>query len=242
MYIVYIIIVAVIIGSLFGYYHYEKDKRINVLFETIKNDDRDRVSVKALLKKDPGLQNIKDIRGATPLHYAQSYKIAQLFIKGTDINTRDEDGYTPLSQAAFKDHIEIAKLLISEGADVNAKDNDLRTPLHFVKSKEMAQLLIENNADVNARSSVGHTPLHNVFVAQKDWAATISIGGNVTYGDEKLFELVEYLISKGVDVNAKGNRGETSLQKFLIYAKKFELRDETTLKITNFLRKHGAKE
>jgi ankyrin repeat protein len=163
-------------------------------------------------------------------------------MKQSYVASKDENGHTPLFQAAFRDNVEKAGLLISEGADVNTRSIDLETPLHYVKSKEMARLLIENNADVNARSSAGHTPLHTVFTAIRDWSATCSMGSNVAYGDEKLYGLVEYLITRGADVNAKSRRGETCLQKFLKYAEKFELRKEATKKISDLLREHGAEE
>ena len=40
---------------------------------------------------------------------------------GTDVNAKDEDGYTPLYAVAGGGHKEIAELLIAKGADVNAK-------------------------------------------------------------------------------------------------------------------------
>ena len=46
--------------------------------------------------------------------------VKQHIAAGTDVNAKDEDGYTPLHVAAWEGHKEIAELLIAKGADVNA--------------------------------------------------------------------------------------------------------------------------
>ena len=48
--------------------------------------------------------------------------VKQHLAAGTDVNAKNDDGYTPLHYAAFNGHKEIAELLIAKGADVNAKD------------------------------------------------------------------------------------------------------------------------
>jgi len=45
------------------------------------------------------------------------------------VNAKDEDGVTPLHEAALWGHNEVAELLIANGADVNAKTDDDQTPL-----------------------------------------------------------------------------------------------------------------
>ena len=73
--------------------------------------------------------------------------------------------WTPLHEAALRDHKETVELLITKGADVNAKTDDGATPLHvaaFGGYKEIAELLIAKGADVNVKSKFGVTPL--------DWA------------------------------------------------------------------------
>ena len=92
--------------------------------------------------------------------------VKQHLSAGTDVNTKNKEGATPLHRAAYNGHIEIAELLISKGADVNAKDNAGGAPLHEAAiegHKEMAALLIDKSADVNAKytfsSYKGMTPL-----------------------------------------------------------------------------------
>ncbi len=56
-------------------------------------------------------------------------RVVELIDRGADVNTKDNFGYTPLIQAAWRGHTDIATLLIEGGADVNAKGSDGHTPL-----------------------------------------------------------------------------------------------------------------
>ena len=80
--------------------------------------------------------------------------VKQHLAAGTDVNAKDEEGWTPLHIAAIRGNKEIAELLIAKGADVNAKAENDNTPLHqaaFWGHSEMAELLISKGADVNAK-------------------------------------------------------------------------------------------
>ena len=65
---------------------------------------------------------------------------------GIQINEKDNEGRTPLSYAASRNAVEIAKLLLKQaGIQVNEKDNEGRTPLDWAKMKnayETAELLL----------------------------------------------------------------------------------------------------
>jgi len=87
--------------------------------------------------------------------------VKQHLAAGTDVNTKDSSGRTPLHRAASSGCREVAVLLITEGADVNAKDNYTRTPLYaaaVLGRKEVAALLIAEGANVNAKRRSGGTP------------------------------------------------------------------------------------
>ena len=52
--------------------------------------------------------------------------VKQHLAAGTDVNAKDDNGWTPLHLAAENGRKEIAELLISKSADVNAKDKYFR--------------------------------------------------------------------------------------------------------------------
>jgi len=77
--------------------------------------------------------------------------VKQHLAKGTDVNAKKGNGWTPLCEAAKEGHKEIAELLIKEGADVNAiifyGRNQEKTPLDLAiqhKKTETADLLRKN--------------------------------------------------------------------------------------------------
>lgn len=92
-----------------------------------------------------------------------SHKIAQSLIEaGTDVNSKNDRGFTPLHFAASHDSDKLVKLLIESGADINSKDIDGDTPLHCAavsNSVSSAIVLINNGADINIVNGLGETPL-----------------------------------------------------------------------------------
>ena len=132
-------------------------------------------------------------------------------------------------------------------AQVEAQDDI--SPLHFalyMKDEAKARSLIEGGADVSRRTSQGTTPLSRAV-------------------DAGFKDIVELLIAKGADVNAKDNWNWTPLHS-AVYGHKdivelliteganvnardgasrtplFYAKDEGNSEIVELLRKHGAKE
>ena len=70
--------------------------------------------------------------------------VKQHLAAGTDLNTKNRMGWTPLHNAAGVGQKETVKLLITRGANVNAKDKDGVTPLDAatgLKQTETASIL-----------------------------------------------------------------------------------------------------
>ena len=112
-----------------------------------------------------------------------------------DVDAKNNDGNTPLHDAALRGNASVASILIAAGADVNAKNNFGETPLHHAALRgnaSVASILIAAGADVNAKDNLGDTPLH--YAAQRGNASVASI-----------------LIAAGADVNVKANNGDTPL-------------------------------
>ncbi|UCD63113.1 MAG: ankyrin repeat domain-containing protein [Candidatus Zixiibacteriota bacterium] len=101
------------------------------------------------------------------------------------LNSRLENGQTPLHRAAYTGQTEVAGFLLAKGADVNARTNSGSTPLHgaaYYGHPEAAQLLIEAGVDINAANNYGYVAL-----------LSAAAGGRA--------DIVELLLSKGADVH-----------------------------------------
>ncbi len=66
-----------------------------------------------------------------------------LIAKGTDVNAKDQDGWTPLHLAAYKCHIDIVKVLLKKGADLLLKNNSGKTPRDLARTGDIKKLLEE---------------------------------------------------------------------------------------------------
>jgi Ankyrin repeats (3 copies) len=84
--------------------------------------------------------------------------------KGAGLESKHNDGRTPLSWAAEKGHEAASKLLLEKGADLEPKDKKYgRTPLPWAARKGpkvVVKLLLEKGADVESKDAeYGRTPL-----------------------------------------------------------------------------------
>ncbi len=91
-------------------------------------------------------------------------KMCQLLIDhGADLNTRDEEGNTPLHLcfADFSDDNYLAEILLQAGADPNAVNQAGQTPLHTSNKavRSAVRSLIAYGADITKKDKSGQTPL-----------------------------------------------------------------------------------
>ncbi|RYP09068.1 hypothetical protein DL765_008590 [Monosporascus sp. GIB2] len=129
----------------------------------------------------------------------QKSVVEQLLTTGkVDVNSKDNDGRTPLLWAARHGNEAVVKLLVATSkVDVNLKDNDGRTPLSYAAGRGyeavVKLLIVTGRVDVNLKDNDGRTPL--------SWAA---LSGHEA--------VVKLLFDTGkVDVNSKDKDGQTPL-------------------------------
>jgi acetyl esterase/lipase len=112
-------------------------------------------------------------------------------------NQYSNDGFTPLSLAAFFNQTEISKLLLENGADPNlhATNPSKVNALHSAVAKEnyeLCKLLIEYGVNVNAPQMQNVTALHSA-----------THRGNL--------KLVRLLVESGAEINLKMDNGDTAI-------------------------------
>ena len=128
--------------------------------------------------------------------------VARCLNAGADSNARDDEGWTPLHNAARFGgwNPEAITALVAAGADPNARDDDGKTPLHGAAAlgdnPAAITALVAAGADPNARDDDGETPLHH--------AATFG-GWNPA--------AITALVAAGADPNAWDDDGETPLHR-----------------------------
>jgi len=174
--------------------------------------------------------NIKNQGGATPLHFALqrgNKELVNLLIdKGADINIKNNSGLTPLHIAALRGLKDIVERLLAKGADIKAQDNNIRTPIGFAKEfghPEIAELLLEHaNQSGDSKdimtfydyAAVGDMEQIKSLVSQgmdikaktQDDMTALHFAARNGHKD-----LAEYLISQGLEADAKNNSGYTPL-------------------------------
>jgi len=123
--------------------------------------------------------------------------VRSLLKQRVDVDASQGDGTTALHWAAFRDDLEMAKMLIAAGANVKAETREgAITPLFMActnGSATMIDLLLKSGADANSVKANGTTAL-----------MTASASGSA--------DAVKALLDHGADVNAKESvHGQTAL-------------------------------
>ena len=122
-----------------------------------------------------------------------------------DVDTVLLEGRTGLHLAVLDNKIEIVRYFLEKGANVNKAENSGYTPLHLAVARlnvEMVKLLVEKGANINDQNTAqGYSPLH------------------IAASDARGATILEYLIAKGANVNAKAMDKTTPLD----IAKKYKV-------------------
>lgn len=139
------------------------------------------------VERDPSLA-VRQFSGRTLLHFASGAGCLELVTvllrHGTDPNTQDRGGHTPLyrvaNECASEGGPEVVRALVRAGADVNACGGVTRsTALHMAARRGhvgIAQALLECGAAAEARDSKGDTPLQRALNCRRAGVARLLAG------------------------------------------------------------------
>lgn len=119
-------------------------------------------------------------RGTISLHYAVTIARADLVTdlvqRGTDMEARDDLGYSPMVLAAFKGRTLSLRILLGAGANARAQDRKRNTALMFAAQSgdlEAIKLLLAAGADVAVRGQSGYTALKVAHLCSQHEAAKL---------------------------------------------------------------------
>lgn len=156
---------------------------------------------------------LSDTRGKTLLHFAAKQGnrelVKFLIEKGADANAKDENGYTPLHEAAFfnrpsaVEELILKKAKIDEACNVEVNGYTTLRIAIVMNHLNIVKILVKAGADVNKRSHTGGVPLHTATFALKC--------------DD---EIVKFLIAEGANVNASAGNGSTVLMNACIIGRR----------------------
>ena len=95
-------------------------------------------------------------------YFGLEESISALLDKNANVESRDQEGWTPLTWAAWKGHEAVVRLLLDKNADIESKAIDGWTPLLLAimnGHKAIVKLLLDKNADIEFKAIYGWTPL-----------------------------------------------------------------------------------
>ena len=159
--------------------------------------------------------------------------VRALLDAGADVNTKSDDGYTPLDFANMHEESSVAGILIANGGKATKSDYTLDKLYLAIYDNKLNRVidLLAAGADVNAKDSDGYTPLYSavnkgnteivraLLTAGADVNAKFSNSYGATLlhdfmdGDEpeSFGEIAKLLLAAGADVHAKDSYGNTPL-------------------------------
>ncbi|WP_434684086.1 ankyrin repeat domain-containing protein [Pseudanabaena minima] len=89
-------------------------------------------------------------------------EVRSLISQATDVNVRDEHGWTPILWAAMNGHTDVVRVLLVSGANPNTRNKYGWTPLMWAAGQgysEIVRSLIASGARLNAQDRNGWTAM-----------------------------------------------------------------------------------
>ena len=126
------------------------------------------------------------------------------------VNSKNDQGYTPLTLACYKGNLEVAMFLVEKVSDINDNSN-YGTPLMAAVYKGYDKIvaeLLKHNANPNIQDSQGGTAMHYAVLFKK-------------------YEIIKLLLKAGADFNIQNNVKKSALDFAISY------KDEKLNKLLN---------
>jgi len=178
------------------------------------------------LTLDINIQTIKQLIKSNSYHNINIQTVKQLIESNNYRDINNKYGIceeTLLHHAAYYNHIEIVKYLVSvasngSGASIDAFDNNHNTPLRnasLVGNLDIVKFLIKSGANVNLADIDGQTPLHSAVADGLDECgyntATHDGCRGVCNFQHLNTDTIKYLIEAGAPIDLGDYDGNTAL-------------------------------
>ncbi len=177
--------------------------------------------------------NHKSPWGMTALHESvrggHVDAVEELLKAGADINALDVDERTPLYWASERGYAKVVDMLLDKGANPSLSDQDKRSPLHraarYGHTDVVSILVQKGKIPVDIQDTLQETPLCWAVLNGhiETTKMLVSLGAKLEYlkrGDHSIFhelaakgqnEMIQFLASKGYNVNQLDAEGKTAL-------------------------------
>jgi ankyrin repeat protein len=215
-------------------------------------------STKILLDRGAKI-NVQNRRGETALMLSVSNtETAKLLIdKGANLDIQTLGGETALMYAAGK-YTDVVKLLLDKGADILIRQSTYKVSPNAMDyaarhgNIEAAKLILAKAISLGVKDEILYSAVHWAVIADQvemvkyllDQGANIEgnddLGGYTPLMNSSLFEMVDLLVKRGANVNAKNKFNYTPLHKAVFNFVEGKRKEKDCKKILNLLISNGA--